>query len=248
MNEELKNLAVVREIDHEVELFLQKVGITEVKTIDDVTKAETIRKEIKLHLKAIDEKLDPLRAAAYTAYQGWVNLMKVQKGKLEALDAALIRNVKRWKAEEDRKAEEIRAREQARIDKENREREAKVKAETERLEREQLERAAELEAAGNKKEAEVFLNMSAHAKEQAEQEVAPVAAPSIVEMPKAKLDGRTFGDKWHAEVVDMYLLCRAVGDRKVAVGLVEPNWSELNRLAKLLKDELDVPGVKAIKE
>jgi hypothetical protein len=177
-----------------------------------------------------------------------VNLIKVQKGKLEALDAALIRNVKRWKAEEDRKAEEIRAREQARIEKENREREAKIKAETERLEKERLDRAAELEKAGDQKGAEALLRIGLSAKAEAELATPPIAAAPEVIRPSVKLDGRTFGDKWHAEVVDMLLLCRAVGDRKVAVGLVEPNWSELNRLAKLLKNELDVPGVKAIKE
>ncbi len=114
--EELTNLAVVKEVDRDIQVFLEKAGIVTIKTVADVEKAETIRKEIRVHLKAIDEKLDPFREAAHKAYQGWLTLIKAQKGRLETLEAVLVKSVREWKAEEDRKAQELRAQEAARID------------------------------------------------------------------------------------------------------------------------------------
>jgi len=214
MGDELKNLPVVQEVDAAIVKFLSAAGIPDIKTADDVLKAEEIRKAVRMQLALIDAKLDPFREAAYKAYQGWLGLIKAQRGKLEALDAALVKNVRAWKAQEERKAVEERK----------------------RREDERLAAAAELEEKGDVEAANAVLEVATKEPEKIESTV--------------KLDMRTFGDKWHAEVVNERAFYRWVLDIAPpdAIELIMPNMPTLNRLAREQKDKLSIPGVEAVKE
>lgn len=65
----------------------------------------------------------------------------------------------------------------------------------------------------------------------------PVAAPRVQEQK-----GASVRKNWKAEVVDPIKLIRAVAEKKVSVSLVIPNEKALNKLAKALEGNFDVPG------
>lgn len=51
---------------------------------------------------------------------------------------------------------------------------------------------------------------------------------------------------WHAEVVDLMALVRAVADGRVPLGAVLPNPAFLDDAAARDRESLDIPGVRAV--
>lgn len=100
-----------------------------------------------------------------------------------------------------------------------------------------LEAAVAAEEAGaSAEELEVLL---------AEQPVLPVAqaAPTFV-----RTAGVSTRETWHAEVVDLVALCRAVADGTLSSQYVLPNMPALNKRASAEKHTLKIPGVVAKKD
>ncbi len=118
-------------------------------------------------------------------------------------------------------------------------REAQAEADAEaRKERERLERKAKLASAvGMSEKAEEL-------REKAETQIAPAitsAAPKIA--------GVTRRETWKAEVTDKAALLKHIVEvRPDLLALVKIDQSALNAQARSLKDELNLPGVKVVKE
>ena len=53
---------------------------------------------------------------------------------------------------------------------------------------------------------------------------------------------------WKAELVDIKALCKAVADGTWPVNLVAANMPALNQMARAAKNNLNIPGVRAISE
>lgn len=116
----------------------------------------------------------------------------------------------------------------------------KEQVEREKREAEALEKAAQLEAAG-KDEAATELVEAAEAASEATQ---VDANKSTVRSDFGATT--TMTDKWSAEMVDIRILCKAVADGKIDANCVLPNMPVLNKIAKALKDDMDVPGVTSV--
>lgn len=72
--------------------------------------------------------------------------------------------------------------------------------------------------------------------------VAPVVAPAF-----QKTNGFKSRESWSASVFDIKLLCKAIAEGRQPSNLVEGNMTALNGLARSLKGQMNVPGVKAVK-
>lgn len=87
---------------------------------------------------------------------------------------------------------------------------------------------------GDAQKAEAILNGQGPA-------IAPVILP-----PAAKVAGISTRDNWAAEVTDFRALIRAVADGKWPSNLLQPDQTALNNMAKSLRGELNIPGVRAV--
>ena len=64
-----------------------------------------------------------------------------------------------------------------------------------------------------------------------------------------EVTGLSFTERWHAEVVDLQALLKAIISGKVSTEAVEANLVFLNTIARASKSEdIGIPGVKGIKE
>lgn len=120
---------------------------------------------------------------------------------------------------------------------ERRAREAELLAAAQKEDEERrLKEAADLEAAGQQDAAEAVLN-----------------EPSVVSVQTEtgddlKLDGISTRDKWSAEVVNFDELVKAVALGKAPLNVIQADMTVLNGLARQLKDSLQYPGVRVVKE
>jgi hypothetical protein len=73
--------------------------------------------------------------------------------------------------------------------------------------------------------------------------VAVFVAPSV-----PKIAGQSVSERWHAEVVDLLALVKAVAEGRAAITFLEPNMPALNKQAQSLKRAMNLPGVKAVPE
>lgn len=109
--------------------------------------------------------------------------------------------------------------------------------------REEAERAA-LEA----REAEI---MQAEAEDATPAEIAaltlmPVVVPHVTVRPSTpKVVGVSMRETWSAEVTDLAALVRFIAANPNHVGLLSPNMTAINQMARAMKDKLNIPGVKA---
>lgn len=123
--------------------------------------------------------------------------------------------------------------EQERIRKED---EAKLQAEARRLAEEQaLRDAIAAEAEGRPEEAEAIISE-------------PVSVPvvSIAKTTPSAGVGGAIREVWSAEVYDLHALLCAIVEGKASIGLIEPNLTALNGLARSLKSNMQVAGVRAV--
>jgi len=119
-----------------------------------------------------------------------------------------------------------------------------IKEEMERRKKEEEDRlaqAAALEEVGAVEEAQAIID------ETIEENSKPVEVYTPPpETPKARLDGMTIVKYWSAEVTDLRALVKAVAEGKQPLVYLQANMPPLNRQAESLKEELRIPGVKAI--
>lgn len=187
------------------------------------TRAAETLKEIAWVEKQITDHHGPMKKAAKEAHN---QAVAAEKRFLDPLMKAkdIIRGaISKWTSEQER----IR-----------REAEAKAREEARRKEEdERLAKAAAAEAEG-RPEAEVTKILET-----------PVPIAPVVAMPTYnKVEGVSMRETWHAEVIDIKVLCQAVVEGQAPLEAVQANMPLLNSMARTSKSELSIPGVKAVKE
>lgn len=114
--------------------------------------------------------------------------------------------------------------------------ESRIQAEARRLiEEAALAAAIAAEEAGDGAEAEAIINE-------------PVHVPTVTlqrTTPSAGISG-AIREVWSAEVYDLHGLLVAIVEGKASIGLIEPNMTALNGMARSLKSNMSIPGVKAV--
>ena len=196
----------------------------QVRDPDSFSLAGQIRQAGKRYLKRVAEFMDPMVAAGLKAHRTAL----AQKAKLEEpanqVEAILRPRVIAYEQEQQQNAREAQA---------------AAERERRRLEEEaRLEAALQAEAEGNSQEAERALTSP----------VAPIvfAPPPVVDLPKAA--GTSFRDHWSAEVTDFLALVTAVASRQVPISVLQADQKVLDGMARALKGNLNLPGVKAVCE
>lgn len=187
-----------------------------------VSAAETL-KEIARTEKLIVDHHKPIKQAAKNAH---TIAVAAEKKFLEPLNEAkiIIRGeLITWTTEQER----IRKEAERKLQEEARKKE----------EEERLAAAAKAENEG-RSEAEVDLIL----------DTPEPVAPVTVSESYAKVAGVSTRETWKAEVIDMRLLCQAIVEGKVPIEFISPNMPLLNSMARKSKADLEIPGVKAIKE
>lgn len=75
----------------------------------------------------------------------------------------------------------------------------------------------------------------------------PIVAPVVtVEPAIAKVEGVSTVTRWSAEVVNKLALLKHIVANPEWIDLVEPNQKTLNRIAVSMKQNMNIPGVKAV--
>src|SRR3972149_1146124 len=172
-------------------------------------------------IKEIDATFDPHIKKAFEAHRG---LVAEKKKHVEPVEEAkrLIKGKRivyvDWQARI-RKAEE-----------------ARLQAEARRLAEEAaLRDAITAEAEGRPEEAEAIISE-------------PVSVPIVTiakTTPSAGVGG-AIREVWSAEVYDLHALVAAIVEGKASIGLIEPNMTALNGMARSLKKNMVIPGVRAV--
>jgi len=111
----------------------------------------------------------------------------------------------------------------------------KLEAEAERKRQEALKKAEEARENGQEVKADKYENKAAEI-------VAPTLAPTIDK------GSTVITKRYHAEVVDLMALVKAVASGKAPLSLIEANMPVLNAQARALKETMSYPGVKVIAE
>ncbi len=78
-------------------------------------------------------------------------------------------------------------------------------------------------------------------------EIAAVSSPVFVAPTVTQSAGTSLRDKWTAEVVDFLALVQYVAAHPEYIGLLEANPSAVRKLAELLREKMNIPGLKAVK-
>ena len=126
-------------------------------------------------------------------------------------------------------------------------------AEQERI-RLDLERKAQEQARKNEEEMRLALAVQAEdlgATPETTNEILSTplgTAPRAVSPTYQKVAGVSTSQRWHAEIIDLKALVRAVGEGKASIEFLEANLVALNGLARALKGTMNIPGVRAVAE
>jgi len=179
-------------------------------------------KQVKALAREIEEKRTAITSPINRALKEINALFKPAQEWLAEAERLLKSALLGFQAEQDRIAQEA----QAKADEEA------------RKERERLEhQAAKAEAKGKIEKAEGF-------REQAQAQTAP-----IISSAAPKLSGIATRETWKAEIIDKMAFVRhVVTARPDLIALILIDQTGLNAQARSLKDALDLPGVKAVKE
>lgn len=177
---------------------------------------------IKKLAKDLDEQRKAITRPLDAAKARIMDLFRRPTQFLEDAERILKRACLAYDAEQDRKRREAEAA-------------AARKADEERRRLEDL--AAKERASGNVE--------AAHAIVEAAQFVAPVP---VAAAEPVRVAGEAKREVWHAEVEDLVALAKAVAAGEAAPDCIAPNMPVLNGLARSLKSNLRVAGVKVVCE
>ncbi len=179
-------------------------------------------KAVKALAKQLEEKRTAITQPLNQALREINALFKPAKDWLKQAEHLLKDKLLAYQAEQDRVARELQAKA-----------EALARKEREKLER----RAAKAEAKGKAEKAEVL------------RQVAETKTAPVIESAAPKVAGIIRRDVWKAEITDKEaLLIHIVRERPDLLPLVKIDQSALNAQARRLKDKLNLPGVKTVKE
>ncbi len=193
--------------------------------------AAELLKGIKDLRKEIDETFDGIIAKAFAAHKEACSKKRLHEAPLLEAERLLKASLGAYHTAQEikRQAEQRRLEEVARREAEDR----RV------AEAADMERAA---LAGPEPDLDALYD----AQQLLEQ---PIEAPSVV-LPAAtpKMAGVSFRETWRADVTNLRELCRAIADGHQPTSLVLPNQTALNGLARSLKNQARVPGVRFVAE
>lgn len=187
----------------------------------DYEAAAELLTAIKALRGKIAESYDPIIKAAHRAHKEAVSAKKKVEEPLAEAEREIKGRMAAWYEEQERQRRE----EQRRLEEEARRRE----------EDERLAEAEALEAAGDSDGAERALS-----------EESPVLATAPAP-PPPRAKGVAMRETWSAEVVDLMALVRAVADGTAPATLVQANTTALNGMARSLRGDMKVPGVRVRK-
>lgn len=203
---------------------------------------------VAVYAKRVHEVIDPIVEAAHVAHRTAV----AQRDRLlrPAQEVKRVVGEKMACYETDQRELARMAEAQARREVERRESEARERAEAERrrLQAESDERylaaAVAAEDRGDPALAEMIV-------ENAPTVAAPPPEPvsvvrPVVERPRA--EGVSFRDSYRAEVTDLQALVQAVAAGAQPLTLLQPNMTALNQMARALREQMQVPGVRVAVE
>jgi hypothetical protein len=210
-----------KELMADAERTLEVVKDYQIQNAEDYASAGEQLTAIKTKAKELEGQRKAITAPLDAAKRQVMDLFRAPLQFLTDAEGVIKRSMADFQ-----RAEEARARE------EQRKAEERARKEQERLAR-RAEKAAEKGQADKAEELQ--------AQSQA------VQAP-IAQFHKPKAQGVSIRQNWKAEVIDLTALARAVADGKVPARMIQANQQELNKLAKALQADMDVPGVRAIAE
>ena len=188
---------------------------------DDCLSAIGYEKRLSALLKQIDEIYDKNIKNAHATWKGLIADKQSYYDPVESLK----RYIKAKRIAYNDEQERIR-----------KEQEIKLQAEARRIAEEQaLAAAIAAEAEGQTEEAEAIINEPIHA---------PVVTLQKT-TPSAGVSG-AIKELWSAEVYDLHALLLAIVEGKASIGLIDPNMTALNGMARSLNENMNLPGVKAV--
>jgi hypothetical protein len=195
-----------------------------IRIVDSPTyeRAGGMLRSIKQALAQIAAKCRPVVDAAHKAHKEAVRQQKEAEAPWLDAERIIKTGMGDYLAEEERKRQALEA-------------ELRAKAARE-AEEAQIREAIALEAAGAPEAADAVLDLPP-------EPVAVFVAPSV-----PKIAGQSVSERWHAEVVDLLALVKAVAEGRAAITFLEPNMPALNKQAQSLKRAMNLPGVKAVPE
>lgn len=181
---------------------------------------------VKGYLKKVGEVFDPIIRKAHETH----HLSLEQKKKLEEPALRAERAIKMTMGTYEQAQDRLR-----------RDAEALAEKERQRLADEaKLAAALEAEARGDDRGAERILA--------APFTPTPIIVPVVQGPPPPKAEGVSFRSQYRAEVTDLALLVKAVAGGEAPVSTLQANLTALNGLARAMKEELRIPGVRVIVE
>ncbi len=177
--------------------------------------------DIKALRGELDATFDPTIKAAHNAHKTAVAAKKKVEAPLAEAETIIKSQMGEYQTEQER----IRKEQQDRID-----------AELRRMEEEKrLNTAVALDNIGAKDAAEKVLN-----------EPIVIRTPKVAPVPK--VEGVSFRETWHAEVIDLPALVRYCATESPALLALylQANMAPLNQAARTMKGQMNIPGVKAV--
>lgn len=183
--------------------------------------AEFLRRVDALN-KLVEGVIEPIRKKTYAHYKDVLGHKKSMLAPGEKASKHLRAQMTSYMEEQDRIKKE-----------EERKRIAAAQEEARRQQEEEFDKAID---EGDELRAELALEKSDRVK----------VDVSDLEELTPDVDGISYRVNWSAELVDLKELCLAVAKGDVPGELVTFNQSKANQIARSLKEEMRVPGVKAV--
>jgi hypothetical protein len=177
---------------------------------------------IKGFRKKVEEVFGPVVQKANQAWKAALDLRKQADAPLDEAERIIKPALAAYDQEQERKRREEQERLMA---------EQKKRDDDSRLA--QAEKAAKN---GDLKAANAILEAPA----------SPIVAPAL--QPKAQVAGISYSQSWKAECTDIRALVLAVAQGKASITLLEANQVGINQMARALKSEFQVPGIRVWSE
>ena len=174
-------------------------------------------KAMKASRKKFVDWFEPMRVAAYNAYQSVLSKKKEVTDRYDEAEAVVAPKMTTWKEGQSRKerALQVKLQEEAR----------------KRLEEEQLNDAALAESLGEPQLAEQILQ-------------AP-ARQVVVEPPSMtpRVQGISYRESWWGEVIDLNAVVKFALENPAYASIIAVNQSALDRIVHDAKGKISIPGV-----
>lgn len=217
---------------------------------DDLKDIKTKAKELEDRRKAITGPLDKAKKEVMDLFRDPMEVLTRAEAVLKRAMLTYQQDEERKRQEEQRRLEAQARQERAAMEAQAAAARAEAEAEAARL----REQAESERAAGNATAAEQLLTQATETVEVATAEAAVIEATAeVIPMPTAtmaaaKASGISTRGTWKAEVMDKQALIAHVAANPDLLDLLDINQSALNSLARALKANAKLPGVRVYED